>query len=106
MNNLAGTLRKSAAKHPDLVAVNFLGQNTTYRELETSANKIANTCGKWGSGKETGLPFTASTPRFLWPGFMEFSSWGRPVVTVSLLLHHSEVEYVLKDSGAQGGYFS
>ncbi len=105
MNNLAGTLRESAAKHPDLVAVNFLGQNTTYRELEISANKIANSLREMGVQKGDRVAIYCINSPFFVAGFYGILKLGATVVTVSLLLHHSEVEYILKDSGAKAVIF-
>ena len=51
MNNLAGVLRESADRHPNLIAVNFMGQKTTYRELEEASNKIANALKEMGIKK-------------------------------------------------------
>jgi long-chain acyl-CoA synthetase len=106
MNNLAGTLRESAAKYPDLVAVNFLGQNITYREIETSANKIANALRERGIQKGDRVAIYCINSPFFVAGFYGILKLGATVVTVSLLLHHSEVEYVLKDSGARAVIFS
>jgi long-chain acyl-CoA synthetase len=105
MNNLAGVLRQSADRHPDLIAVNFLGQKTTYREMEEASNKIANALKGMGVKKGDRVAvYCINSPVFV-ASFFGILKLGATVVTVSLLLHHSEVEYVLKDSGAKAVIF-
>lgn len=101
MNNLAGILRESAARHPDLIAVNFSGQKTTYRELEAASNKIANALKGMGVEKDDRVAIYCINSPFFVAGFFGTLKLGATVVTVSLLLHHSEVEYILRDSGAK-----
>ena len=106
MNNLAGALRESAAGYPDLVAVDFMGQKTTYRELESAANKIAAALREMGVEKGDRVAIYCINSPYFVAGFYGILKLGATVVTVSLLLHHSEVDYVLKDSGARAVIFS
>ena len=106
MNNLAGTLRESAVRHPDLVAVNFLGQKTTYLELEASANKIAHALKQMGIKKGDRVALYCINSPFFVASYFGILKLGATVVTISLLLHHSEVEFVLKDSGSRAVIFS
>jgi len=105
MNNLAGCLRESAARYPDLVAVNFSGQKTTYLELEASANKIAQALRDMGIKKGDRVAIYCINSPFFAASYFGVLKLGATVVTVSLLLHHSEVEYVLKDSRAKAVIF-
>ena len=105
MNNLAGVLRKSAAEYPHLPAVDFQGQKTTYIELETAANKIAHALR--GMGVEKGdrvALYCINSPYFV-ASYFGILKAGGTVVTVNLLLHYSEVEYILEDSGAKAIIF-
>lgn len=101
MNNLAGILRESATKYPDLVAVNFMGQKTTYRELDVAANKIAHALREMGVSKGDRVAIYCINSPFFVASYFGIQKLGATVVTVNLLLHHSEVEYILRDSGSK-----
>ncbi|MCK5740412.1 AMP-binding protein [bacterium] len=51
MTNIASVLSESAAKHPKNIAVKFMGQDTTYAQLEASVNKVAHALQEKGIGK-------------------------------------------------------
>ena len=105
MNNLAGVLRESASRYPDLTAISFAGENTSYLELDTAANKIANKLRGMGIGKGDRVAVYCINSPFFAAAYFGILKAGATVVTVNLLLHYSEVEYVLKDSGASAVIF-
>jgi len=105
MNNLAGVLRESAAKYPDLPAISFMGNETSFLELETAANKIAHALSGMGIKKgERVAIYCINSPWFA-AAYFGILKIGATVVTVNLLLHHSEVEYILRDSSARAVFF-
>jgi len=101
MQNLAGILRESAAKYPDQIAVNFMGQPTTYRELNAAANKIAHALREMGVQKEERVAVYCINSPFFVASYFGVLKVGATVVTINLLLHPKEVEYILKDSGTK-----
>jgi len=105
MNNLAGVLRETASEYPDLTAVSFAGEDTSYRELETAANKIAHALRDKGVGRGDRVAVYCINSPYFAAAYFGILKLGATVVTVNLLLHHSEVEYVLKDSGAKAVVF-
>ena len=105
MNNLAGVLRETSSEYPDLPAVSFAGQETSYRELETAANKIAHFLRGKGVVKGDRVAVYCINSPYFAAAYFGILKLGATVVTVNLLLHYSEVEYVLRDSGAKALVF-
>lgn len=106
MNNLAGVLRESAAKYPDLPAVDFLGEKSTYYQIEAAANKVAHALSGMGIKRGDRVAIYCVNSPFFVTSYFGILKIGATVVTVNLLLHHSEVEYILSDSGAKALIFS
>ncbi|MBN1348117.1 long-chain fatty acid--CoA ligase [candidate division KSB1 bacterium] len=101
MKNLAGILRESAEKYPKLTAVSFMGQDTDYQTLNQSANKIAHALREMGVAKGDRVAIYCINSPFFVASYFGIQKLGATVVTINLLLHPKEVQYILKDSGAK-----
>ncbi len=101
MTNLAGILRETATNYPELTAVSFMGQKTTYKELNAAANKMAHALKEMGVGKGDRVAvYCINSPYFV-ASYFGILKLGATVVTINLLLHPEEVAYILKDSGTK-----
>lgn len=101
MQNLASILRESAEKYPDLAAVHFMGQDTDYRTLNVTANKMAHALRDIGVRKGDRVAIYCINSPFFVASYFGIQKLGATVVTINLLLHPKEVQYILKDSGAK-----
>jgi len=101
MSNLAAILRESAEKYPDLTAVHFMGQDTDYKTLNASANKIAHALRDMGVQKGDRVAVYCINSPFFVASYFGIQKLGATVVTINLLLHPKEVQYILKDSGTR-----
>jgi len=98
--SVASLLVETASKMPDEVSVRFAGQDTTFGELDSMSNRIANYLkGKGiGPGDHVAL-YCINSPHFMASYFGILKS-GATVVPINLLLHPEEVNFLLNDSEA------
>src|SRR6266571_6391355 len=98
--NLADSLTRTAAAHPDRVAIR-LGEDTlTYRDLDDASARVAGLLGarNVGPGDPVGL-MLPNVPQFAVVYFGVLRAGG-VVVQMNPLLKAREVAYYLGDSGA------
>ncbi|GAA2987560.1 long-chain acyl-CoA synthetase [Microbacterium terrae] len=98
--SVASILSESATRHADRPALHFLGGVTTYRELWDQTRAYAGALRDRGIGR-------GDRVAMLIPNVPDFArvyyaalSLGAVVVPVHLLFKAEEIEYVLRDSGA------
>ncbi|GAA1928073.1 long-chain fatty acid--CoA ligase [Microbacterium aoyamense] len=98
--SVASILSESATRHPDRIALHFMGGTTTYRELwdQTRAYAGALRARGIGRGDRVGM-LIPNVPDFARVYFAALSL-GAIVVPVHLLFKADEIAFVLRDSGA------
>jgi len=98
---LQGLLEKSAEAYPKNVAIIGREQETTYAQLDLLTNQFANALTKLGivKGDRVAL-FLPNIPQFVIAYFGALKA-GAVVTALSPLYREREVEYQLRDSGAQ-----
>jgi long-chain acyl-CoA synthetase len=94
-------LRNTAKKHPEHVAIIFLGKKITYRELDTLSDKFATALHSMGvrKGDRVAL-FLPNTPQYI-IGYYGAQKIGAIVTAVSPLAKEREVEFQLTNSEAE-----
>lgn len=98
---LPGYLRDRAKETPGKVAVSFYGYNMTYKELDEAIDRFAGGLGELGVNKgERVALFMGNCPQFVISYFGVLRAGGI-VVALNPMFKHAELEYELKDSGAQ-----
>ncbi|HZE48404.1 MAG TPA: AMP-binding protein, partial [Jatrophihabitantaceae bacterium] len=98
--NLAESLARTAAAHPDRVAIR-LGEDTlTYRDLDEQSSRVAGLLARRGIGPGTPVGvMLPNVPEFV-PVYYGVLRAGAMVVPMNPLLKAREVAYYLGDSGA------
>jgi long-chain acyl-CoA synthetase len=99
--NLASVLEHPARVTPERVAITFLSQRLTYRELNGAADRVA--AGLQGLGIRPGDHVALSCPNIPWFPIAYFGilKAGAVVVPLNVLLKAREISYHLKDSHAK-----
>lgn len=93
-------LTESAKKHPDWVAISYLGKKITYRELDQLANQFANGLVSLGITKGSKVALILpNVPQFVFCFFGILKS-GATVVPCNPLYREKETEFQLQDSEA------
>lgn len=98
---LSELLRNTAKKHPDHVAIVFLGKNITYRELDVLTDRFATALHSMGAKKgDTVALFLPNIPQFIisYYGALKI---GAVVTAISPLAKEREVEFQLNNSEAE-----
>ncbi len=98
---LSELLRNTAKKHPDHVAIVFLGKKITYRELDVLTDKFATALHSMGVKKgDTVALFLPNIPQFIisYYGALKI---GAVVTAISPLAKEREVEFQLNNSEAE-----
>jgi len=94
-------LRKSAEKHPDSTAIIYLGKKITYRELDLFSDRFAAALHDLGVKKGDRVAvYLPNIPQYV-IGYYGASKVGAVVTAVSPLYKERELEYQIKDSGAE-----
>jgi long-chain acyl-CoA synthetase len=99
--SLGELLKQAAKKHPNAVAVSFLGRDISYSELDLFSDKFAGALIQLGvqKGDRVAL-FLPNIPQFIIAYFGVLKA-GAVVVTVSPMYKEWELQFQLEDSGAQ-----
>ncbi len=93
-------LTESAKKHPDWVAISYLGKKITYRELDELANQFANGLIPLGITKGSKVALILpNVPQFVFCFFGILKS-GATVVPCNPLYREKELEFQLQNSEA------
>lgn len=93
-------LTESAKKHPDWVAISYLGKKITYRELDQLANQFANGLISLGITKGSKVALILpNVPQYVFCFFGILKS-GATVVPCNPLYREKEIEFQLQDSEA------
>ncbi len=99
--SLAEVLRDSAIKSPDQVAINYLGTNLTFRELDDQVDRFAASLQKLGIQKGDRVAvYLPNIPQFVISYYATLRAGG-VVVACSPLYKEREIGYILNDSGAK-----
>jgi long-chain acyl-CoA synthetase len=94
-------LTQSAKKHPDWVAISYLGKKITYRELEELSNQFANGLISLGIGKGSKVALILpNVPQFV-SCFFGILKSGATVVPCNPLYREKELEFQLQNSDAE-----
>lgn len=98
---LTGLLDKAVADHPDRVALDFLGREWTYAELETEVAHAA--AGLDRLGLKRGDRFALCLPNCTYYVVLYFAvlRLGAIVVNLNPLYSPDELDHLLRDSGAR-----
>ncbi|WP_280406836.1 non-ribosomal peptide synthetase [Nocardia carnea] len=101
--SLAELLGRSAVRDPDGIAVRFRGRDTTYRELDERANRVARLLIARGAGPETvvalALPRGLDAITAIWA----VAKTGAAYVPVDPGYPRDRIAHMLSDSGARLG---
>jgi long-chain acyl-CoA synthetase len=99
--NLSSVLEHPARLTPDRVAVSFGGQQLTYAQLNTTADRVA--AGLYALGIRAGDHIALSCPNLPWFPIAYFGilKAGAVVVPLNVLLKAREIAYHLRDSHAK-----
>jgi fatty-acyl-CoA synthase len=94
--NVGDALRRSAARHPDKVAIRFGAATLTYRDLDQRANRMARVLEDAGIKRGDPVAVLAlNSPDFV-ALFFAAARIGAPLVPVNALLRGREIDYVLE----------
>lgn len=104
-NSLGLLLRATALRFKEHPAVIFHHQITSYKQLESLSNQIANfICNKGiEKGDRIGL-YCINSPYFV-AAYFGIVKTGAIVVPINLLLSAEEIQFILSDSGAKGLFY-
>jgi long-chain acyl-CoA synthetase len=94
-------LRNTAKRHPDHVAIVFLGKKITYKELDTLSDKFATALHNMGVKKEDRVAlFLPNTPQYIisYYGALKI---GAITTAISPLAKEREAEFQLSNSEAE-----
>ncbi|WP_083870788.1 non-ribosomal peptide synthetase [Nocardia aobensis] len=101
--SLARLLHETAERVPDLVAVRYLGRDTTYREIDEASNRLARVLIEHGAGPEVvvaiALPRSLASITAIWA----VAKTGAAYVPVDPGYPAERIEHMLSDSGAMLG---
>ena len=98
--SVASILSEAAARHPDRPALHFMGATVDYRTLWSQTRAYAGALQDRGIGRGDRVAMLVpNVPDFARVYFAALSL-GAVVVPVHLLFKADEIEYVLRDSGA------
>ncbi|MCL8207096.1 MAG: AMP-binding protein [Actinomycetia bacterium] len=97
--NVGDALRRSAARHPDKLAIRFGDTTLTYRDLDRRANQAARVLEDAGIRRGDPVAVLAlNSPDFV-ALFFGAARIGAPLVPVNALLRGREIDYVLEFAG-------
>jgi long-chain acyl-CoA synthetase len=99
--SLACLLVESAARAPQKTAVRFLGTSTTFAELDSRSNRLANGFRAKGVGPGDRVALYCINSTWFVVSYFAILKAGATVVPVNLLLHPEEVAFVLNDAEAR-----
>jgi crotonobetaine/carnitine-CoA ligase len=100
MMNIPELLEKQAAEQPDKVYLYFKDQTTTYKELNLTANRIANAFKKMGITKGSmAAIMLPNCPEYLY-AWMGLNKLGAVEVPVNTNFKESELQYILQHAEA------
>ena len=95
---IAEFLVDTAKRAPESVAVRFMGESTTYAQLDAGSNKIAHALMAKGIGRGDHVAlYCINSPHFMMSYFGILKT-GATVVPLNLLLHPEEIQFLLNDS--------
>ncbi|MEU6562780.1 amino acid adenylation domain-containing protein [Nocardia nova] len=101
--SLARLLGETAERVPDAVAIRYRGYDTTYRELDESANRLARVLIELGAGPEVvvaiALPRGPASITAIWA----VAKTGAAYVPIDPDYPADRIEHMLSDSGAMIG---
>ncbi len=98
--SLADLLRRSAARHPDRVAVSDGVQSRTYAELNEDASRIANALRERGIGSGDRIALLSRNSLEYVQIIFGVARSGAVLVPVNFMLGGAEIGYVLGHSGS------
>ncbi|QEO14979.1 long-chain fatty acid--CoA ligase [Agromyces intestinalis] len=98
--SVASILAETAARHPDRPALHFMGATTTYRDLWQQTRAYAGALAARGIGRGDRVAIIVPNVPDFARVYYAVLSLGAVVVPVHLLFKAEEIEYVLRDSGA------
>ncbi|WP_350348960.1 AMP-binding protein [Agromyces sp. G08B096] len=98
--SLASCLAETATRHPDRRALLFMGTTTTYGELWAQTRAYAGALRTRGIGRGSRVALIVPNVPDFARVFYATISLGAVAVPVHLLFKSEEIEYVLRDSGA------
>ena len=92
---------QACAKYPDNTAIIFLGEKFSYRDLKNKIDRFATGLTKLGVKKgDRVLVYLSNSVQFV-IAFLAAQKIGAVVVMVSPIYTSHEIEYMIKDSGAE-----
>jgi long-chain acyl-CoA synthetase len=92
---------QACAKYPDNTAIVFLGDKFSYRNLKDKVDRFATGLSKIGVNKgDRVLVYLSNSVQFV-IAFLAVQKIGAAVVMVSPIYTSHELEYMIKDSGAE-----
>jgi long-chain acyl-CoA synthetase len=92
---------QAAAKHAQRTALIFLGDRITYRRLHDLVQRFAGGLASLGIGKgDRVVLYLNNTPQFV-IAFLAIQRLGAAAVLISPVYTSHEIQYIVKDAGAQ-----
>jgi fatty-acyl-CoA synthase len=99
--NVGDALRRSAARHPDRVAVHFGAASYTYRDVDRRANQMARALEETGVGRGDPVGVLALNSVEVVALFFGAARIGAPLVPVNALLRGREINQVLEQAAVK-----
>ncbi|MGO8947806.1 MAG: long-chain-fatty-acid--CoA ligase [Ktedonobacterales bacterium] len=99
--DLGRMLAETSVRFPDKTVVLFRGQGTTYAEFDRRANQVANALISLGIAPGDRVALLLHNLPLFMEAYYGILRAGASVVPLNVLYKTSEVEYILKDSGAK-----
>ena len=100
MRTVADILRRHARERPDQMAMLFEGRETTYRELDRRASRVANALHREGLGPGSRFAVLDKNSDSFYELLFGAARANCVLVPVNWRLAGPEIAYVLKDAGA------
>lgn len=99
--SLYNLIKKTSSEYPDLVALVFMGSETTYREMQENIDRTAAALVDLGVKKGDRVALMLpNCPQYVY-AYYACIKLGAIVVQMNPLYTPAEVEFILKDSGAK-----
>jgi len=93
--NLGDVLRRSAARHPDRVALTLSDRTVTYRELDELSNRFARALAGAGVGRGDAVGFLAPNSIEYIAAFFGCPRIGAALVPINVMYTDEDIDYVL-----------
>ena len=99
---LAGSLKTTALKYPDRIAIRFAGRETSFAQLDALSDRVAANLAALGMQRADRIALYCPNSDVFALAYLGIIKAGATVVPINLLLNPNEISYILEDSGCRG----